>query len=74
MTTCDYHDEDGWLPLMPPAEANDDQRDAMDVAGITVPMLFARELVACPCAPEYAFNDDLALPWVAVDVISPPDR
>jgi hypothetical protein len=55
--TCDMHHElDGWLPLMPPIEAFDNGRDAMEEDGVTIPMLFTAELVACPCSPEYSLN------------------
>lgn len=59
MTFCIYHCEDRWLPLIPPAEANYDGRDAMDIAGITVPLLFAETYVPCP-ACSVPLHPDLA--------------
>lgn len=55
----EYHCESSYLPLMPPEDADDDERDEADIAGVTVLMLFASALTACPCNPESSLNEEI---------------
>lgn len=50
MTICERHCEGGgWLPLMPPANHPDNCRDAAEIDGVTVAMLWPAAYIACPC-------------------------